>query len=111
MGRAADNLALRKQVLLARSAMLRLKAVHEADAVRERLRWPRAVTAIAASSRGRSALFGLLMLLAGRGRLARLVGGAAAIVAVVKLAGLLRPSAAQPEPTSAASSQPPETAS
>jgi hypothetical protein len=78
---------MRKQVLLARSSLYRLRMSHEIGAVRESARWPRIGIALASSPAGRAALFGLLApMIIGRGRMARLVRGAAIALAVAKLA-------------------------
>jgi hypothetical protein len=90
---ALELLALRKEVLVARAALQRLQVRREIEVIREDLRWPRALVAIAASRPARSALLGALVVLAGRGRLARLVGAAAAVTAIVKASGLFAPRA------------------
>ncbi len=87
MNSARELLALRKEVLVARASLQRLKIGAELEALREDLRWPRAVVAIATSRPVRSALFGALLILAGRGRAARLVRTAAAVAALFKMAG------------------------
>lgn len=88
MTSSRELLALRKEVLVARAALQRHKIGHDLDLLREDLRWPRAVAAIASSPPVRSALFGVLLLVVGGGRLARLVRAAAGLVAIVKLAGM-----------------------
>jgi hypothetical protein len=90
-------------MLLARGSLQRLKIGLELDALRASLRWPRVAEAILASPQGRSASIGLLLLLVGRGRLARLVRVVAGALALVKLAGALSrlpraPSPQSPEP-------------
>jgi hypothetical protein len=49
MSSASELLALRKEVLLARSSLQRLKSARAAGALRESLRWPRAAAAVVAS--------------------------------------------------------------
>ncbi|HXZ48832.1 MAG TPA: hypothetical protein VEG27_07405 [Usitatibacter sp.] len=114
-----DLLALRKEVLVARCSLQRLRLTGEAARLRESLSWPRAVAAAVASSRARSALFGLLWAVARGGRVARILRIAAIALGVAKVARALL-AAAKPapegqvgpaEPTSAASSQSPEAAS
>jgi hypothetical protein len=89
MNSAAENLALRKQILLARSALGRLRVAHQLSAIHDSLRWPRVGMAVAGSPPARSALLGLLVLVAGEGRVARLLRGAAAALMLAKLARVL----------------------
>ena len=89
MGSAPELLALRKEVLVARASLQRLRAGVEIEGLREILRWPRAATSIAASPEGRSMLFGLLLLVAGRTRAGRIVRWAGAGVLVAKVVSLL----------------------
>ncbi len=86
MNSRSELLALRKQVLVARSAMLRVKLVGDVSAVRAGLRLPRMAAGVAASPRARSMLVGGLMLLAGRTRLARIVRRLAAAAAIARVA-------------------------
>jgi hypothetical protein len=108
MSSASELLALRKEVLLARSSLQRLKIARDAGALRESLRWPRAAAAVVASPQGRSVLFGALLLLAGRGRFARLVRGTAAIVGLGRLAWVLTHQGHPPDPGVAASAPAPD---
>ncbi|MGZ5039731.1 MAG: hypothetical protein ACXWBQ_03235 [Usitatibacter sp.] len=85
-------------MLVARASLQRLKVSRELDALRESLRWPRAVAAVAASAPARSVLFGALLLVLGRGRVAKLVRVAAGAVALVKLVGMFT----RPAPQNAA---------
>ncbi len=80
---------MRKEALVARASLQRVTIGHGVDTLRESLRVPRAAKAILASPQGRSAVLGLLLLLAGRGRVARLVRLAAGALAVVKIAGAI----------------------
>lgn len=90
---------MRKELLLARSSVQRLRIAHEVDALRRSLHWPRAGLALAALPPVRSALFGLMVGLAGRSRTARLVRGAALAMLAVKLAaGLARKRGAATRP-------------
>jgi hypothetical protein len=108
-----ELLALRREVLVARSSLQRLKIGRHADALRESLQWSRALRAATSTPQGRSLLFGVLLLMTGSGRLARMVRMAAAALAVAKLGAMLLRAATAPasdaqgvrsEPTSAASS-------
>jgi hypothetical protein len=80
------SLATRKSVLLARSSLCRLQIASDVATVREGLRWPRAGIALAMSPVGRSALFGLVALVAGRGKVSRLLRAAAIALALAKVA-------------------------
>lgn len=102
-------LALRKDVLVARSSLLRLRAAADVQALRESLSCARVRTTIAASPVARNALFGALLLVAGGQRLARFVRIAAVALAVAKAAAAVARLAQRP--TSAASSQSPEASS
>ena len=89
MNSAGEILALRKQLLLARSSLYRLRIAHDLATVREGLRWPRVGMAVAASPSARSALLGLLVLIAGETPVTRLLRGAALALVLAKLAGSL----------------------
>jgi hypothetical protein len=84
MTRETDLLALRKQVLVARSAMLRLQLEHDAAMMRESLRLPRLASAATGSPRAISALLALATLVAGRRRIGRWIGLAAALFGAVR---------------------------
>lgn len=73
MSESVETLELRKQVLLARSSLCRLRIAYEVTNVRESMRWPR---------------IGLdaFELIIGRGRLAQVLRGAAFALALAKLA-------------------------
>ena len=97
MNRRDEELALRKELLLARSSLCRLKIHHQADALRHGLSWRGAATAVAAAPPARGALFLLAAEGVGHARMARwltLAGRALAVVRLARLAlGLLRKSA------------------
>ena len=103
MSSELELLELRKNVLVARASLQRLKIGVELQVLREDLRWPRAVATIAKSRPVRSALFGGLLVLVGRGRLARFIAAAAAALALAKVAaefthGAPKASASEPTP-------------
>jgi len=81
-----ELLALQKDLLVARGALQRLRILQEAAALGESFRGPKTLLAVAASTPVRTALFGLLLLVAGRGRVARGVSIAAVVIALAKLA-------------------------
>ncbi len=64
----------------------RLEAAASAGELRDSLRWPRAAAAIVRSPPGRSLLASLLLLVAQRGRFARIAGAAGVALAVIQLA-------------------------
>jgi hypothetical protein len=91
MSDSRELLVLRREVLVARASLQRLRAARDLDTLREGLSWPGAVASIATSTAGRSVLLGLIVLVAGRGRAARIVRLAGAAILVAKLvAGLAR---------------------
>jgi hypothetical protein len=88
MARALADLALRKQLLLARSSLCRLKIRHEAEVVRESLAWRNVAVAAAQSHTTRSAAFLLAAELMGHERMARLLAYAGRATALARLARL-----------------------
>lgn len=96
MNESREILALRKDLLIARAQLQRLKIAHQVGELREGLSWRNAATAFA-SSPGRSLFFGLLLLVAGRSKVANLVRIAAGAVALAKVAGVFatRPAGAK----------------
>ena len=86
MNESREILALRKDLLVARAQLQRLKIARQAGELRESLNWRNAAATLAASP-GRSLFFGLLLLVAGRSKVVRLVRIAAGAVALAKVAG------------------------
>ena len=111
MSRDGELLALRKDVLVARSCLLRLKAANELQSLRESLTCREIAGSITGSARVRSALFGTLLLVAGGGRLGRFLRVAAIGVAVARVAALVAKLARQAEPAGAGHPDSPETTS
>ena len=101
MTRRGDELDLRKEVVLARSALCRLKIHCQADAFRRSLSWRGAASAVAAAPPARAALFLLAAEGLGHERTARWLAFAGRALAVAKLASLavaqLRRRAADPD--------------
>ena len=85
MNKRQELLRLRREVLVARSAMLRLRAAGEVEALRESVTLPGLASSVASSSRARSMLFGTLLVVLGGKRLSRMLRFAAAIVAGARL--------------------------
>ena len=85
-----ELLELRRDVLAARSAMLRLRAAGELAAVREALNVRDIAGAMVTSVGARSLGFTALVMLAGPRRVARLVRVAAIAVAVARAVALVR---------------------
>lgn len=98
-----ELLALRRDVLVARSAMLRLRAARDMQALRESLTLSGIATSVTSSTRTRSMLFGtLLVVLGGRG-LSRVLRFTAALLAGAKLVRLVGRYAARQSTTAASS--------
>jgi hypothetical protein len=94
MSESDELLALRKEVLVARSALCRLRIGRDVAAVRDSLSLPKAGAAIAGSHGGRAMALGLLVSGLGSGRVARIIAlaGRALVIARVALAvaGMVR---------------------
>lgn len=88
MNGTRDELALRKELLLARSALCRLRLRHQAGMLRESLTLRAAGTAIAASPRARDVVFLLAAEGLGRRRVDHWLVLAARALAVARMAGL-----------------------
>lgn len=84
MSRAREEIAARKQLLLARSTLHRLELQQGARSLRGSLAAPKTAFAIAASPPGRKLLLSALVLLAGRGRVSRLLRGAMLVTVAVQ---------------------------
>lgn len=94
MNESREILALRKDLLVARAQLQRLKIAREVGELRASLNWRNAASTLT-SSPGRSLFFGLLLLVAGRSKVANLVRIAAGAVALAKVAGVF---ARRPQP-------------
>jgi hypothetical protein len=80
----SEELAAKKSLLLARSSFYRMTLAHEAALLRESLDWRRLARS-ATSQPARPFLLGALALLAGRKRIAGLVGLAARALMLIKV--------------------------
>ncbi len=100
MNKALENLALRKQLLQARSTLCRLRIDYELTAMRDSLNWAQAGVMAIKTLPVRSTIFGLALQGMGHKRLARLLTLAARTLFAVRLTGialtLLRKPAAAP---------------
>ena len=85
MSKKLESLAARKQLLVAQSTLYRLQLVHESRVLRRSLFTPRTALSVATSAPVRPLIFSALLLVVGRGRLARLIRGAMMILTVVKV--------------------------
>lgn len=81
-----DRFAQRKQLLVARSTLCRLKLRHDVMATRESFTGVRAVSAIAGSHAGRSAAFLVAVEILGIERMAHLLATARRALAVARIA-------------------------
>ena len=86
MNDRAGILAMRKELLLARSSLCRLKIRGEVEGIRSHLSWARAGVAIAGAVPVRAFAFSLALGALGRGRLARFVRLAGRALVVARLA-------------------------
>lgn len=84
MSESREILALRKDLLVARAQLQRLKIARQAGELRESLNWRNAATTLATSP-SRALVFGLLLLVAGRGRMANLLRIGAGVVALARV--------------------------
>jgi hypothetical protein len=101
MNKSLENLALRKQLLRARSTLCRLKIRHELNAVLDSLSWARAGATAVKALPVRSAVLGLALYGVSHSRLARLLTLAARTLLLARLASiaasmLRKPSALSP---------------
>jgi len=100
MNPAEDKVALQKELILARSALCRLRIRHEVSALRHNLSWREAGAAVAGSPAARDALFLLAAEGIGRERMARWLGQAGRFLAIAKFVHLalqmLRKPSAEP---------------
>jgi hypothetical protein len=107
MNKSLENLALRKQLLQARSTLCRLRIRYELNAMHDTLSWAQAGVMAVKALPVRSTVFGLALVGLGHSRLARLLRLAARMLLLARLASiavnlLRKPSALPPsmrEPT------------
>jgi len=86
MSSRLDEIAARRELLVARGAVQRARAALEVGALRESLQWRRSAAGLATSPRARSALIGVALVLLGRGRAGRILRAATLAIAVFRLA-------------------------
>lgn len=101
MNKYLENLALRKQLLQARSTLCRLRIRYELDALHDTLSWAQAGVMAVTALPVRSTVFGLALVAVGHNRLARLLTLAARMLLLARLASiavnlLRKPSALPP---------------
>ena len=89
MSRLEEERLLKKRLLLARSALYRLKLRHEAGALRASLSWRQAAVTVASSSTAQSAGFDLALEALGPGRMARWLAFASRALMVARIAGIV----------------------
>lgn len=89
MNKPLENLALRKQLLQARSTLCRLRVRYEVNAMRDRLSWARAGVRAAKALPVRSAVLGLALYAVPHSRLARLLALAARMLLLARLASIV----------------------
>jgi len=101
MNRSLEHLALRKQLLQARSTLCRLRIRYELNALHHTLSWAQAGVMAVNALPVRSTVFGLALYGLGHSRLARLLTLAARMLLLARLASvavdlLQKPSALPP---------------
>lgn len=100
MNKTLADLALKKELLQARSALYRLQIRRELDSVSNMLSWAQAGAKMARSLPVRSGLYSLALQALGQGRVARLLRFASRVIFFAKLTNIalamLRKSAANP---------------
>ncbi|HQQ63245.1 MAG TPA: hypothetical protein PLF22_06695 [Pseudomonadales bacterium] len=87
MNETLDEIALRKQFILARSAFERLQIHHELHGLRKRLGWVGAGVATAGSMPVKSAILGLAIAKLGHGRIASVLSIASGTLLLAKVVG------------------------
>ena len=93
MSQSREELVARKRLLIARSALHRIRLQHEAHALRSSIATPRGVLGLATAPVVRPILFSALLLVAGRKRLSRVLQGALTGLAIARaIHAMLRPS-------------------
>jgi len=88
MTRATDDFEARKQLLIARSTLCRLRLQHDAGQLRESFTLGNVGAAVVKSPTARTAAFLLAVGLVGPGRIARLLSFASQALSVARLAGV-----------------------
>lgn len=89
MNKPPESLALRKQLLQARSTLCRLRIRYEFNAMHDRLSWARAGVRAAKALPVRSAVLGLALYAVPRSRLARLLALTARMLLLARMAGIV----------------------
>jgi hypothetical protein len=88
MSKTLDELAARKQLLIARSTLTRLQIQSELLGLRDSVSWTRIGLRAATSAPVRSAMFGLALSRLGHNRMARLLGLASKVILAAKMTGV-----------------------
>jgi len=89
MSRLEEERLLKKRLLLARSALYRLKLRHEAGQLRASLSWRQAAMTVAKSSTAQTAGFDLALEVLGPGRMARIVAFASRALMAARVANIV----------------------
>lgn len=88
MNKTGENLALRKQLLQARSTLCRLRIRHELNTLRDSLGWTRRMVSAVTATPVRAAAFGLALYGVSRTPLARVLALAVRALLLGRLAKL-----------------------
>lgn len=88
MSSRADDLALRKEILVARSSLCRLKIRHQANTLRQGLSWRHALAGVAGFAPARDAALLLVAEGLGRNRVAGWLAFALRALAIARITSL-----------------------
>jgi hypothetical protein len=108
MSRERELLALRKELLVARASVERLRVAHQLGTLHEELRPARVARSVLGSARTHAMLLGLLPLLLRRGRAGRWARRASFALSVARtVMGFVRSRANEPAQARGARAEPP----
>ena len=98
MSKALDNLALKKQLLQARSSLYRLRIRRDIMEMTSALDWMQTGAGVVASLPVRSGLLSLAMQAMGQGRIARVIRFASRVILFARITGVVVAMLRKPPP-------------
>jgi hypothetical protein len=102
VSRSLELLALKKQLLVTRASVERLRVAQQLGELREEMRLPRLARQVVTSPRAQGALFTLLLAVAGRGRVGHWLRVAALAMSATRFArSMMRRARTAPQPEGA----------